>query len=51
MTRIAIAGAAGRMGRTLLQTVREIPGMECTVATEYPGSPAVGIDTGVLAGL
>lgn len=51
MTRIAVPGAAGRMGRTLLQAARETAGVECTVATERAGSPAVGVDAGTLAGL
>ncbi len=51
MTRIAVPGAAGRMGRTLLQAARETPGVECTVATERVGSPALGVDAGTLAGL
>jgi 4-hydroxy-tetrahydrodipicolinate reductase len=49
--RIAVMGAAGRMGRELVRTVHAMPG--CTVAggTEAAGSPHVGADIGVLAGL
>ena len=44
-------GAAGRMGRELVRAIAATPG--CTVAggTERPGSPALGSDLGVLAGL
>lgn len=51
MTRIAVAGAAGRMGRTLLQAAHESRGVTCTVATERAGSAASGVDAGTLAGL
>ena len=49
--RIAVMGAAGRMGRELVRAIAATPG--CTVAggTERPGSPALGSDLGVLAGL
>jgi 4-hydroxy-tetrahydrodipicolinate reductase len=51
MVKIAIVGAAGRMGRTLIQASREAPGTELTAAFERPGSDAVGRDAGELAGL
>jgi 4-hydroxy-tetrahydrodipicolinate reductase len=51
MTRIAIVGAAGRMGRTLVQAVNEAPGTELTVAIERPGSSLIGADVGELAGI
>jgi 4-hydroxy-tetrahydrodipicolinate reductase len=51
MTRIAIVGAAGRMGKTLVQAVREAPGMELAVAIERPGSSLLGADAGELAGV
>jgi 4-hydroxy-tetrahydrodipicolinate reductase len=51
MTRIAIVGAGGRMGRTLVQAVRDTPGLTLTVATERPGSSLVGADAGELAGI
>jgi len=51
MLKIAIVGAAGRMGRTLIQACYEHPRMELAAAFERPGSDAVGRDAGELAGL
>jgi len=51
MSRIAIVGAAGRMGRTLVQAVHETPGLDLTVAVERLGSSLVGADAGELAGV
>jgi len=51
MSRIAIVGAAGRMGRTLVQALHEIPGIDLTVAVERLGSSAIGADAGELAGI
>jgi 4-hydroxy-tetrahydrodipicolinate reductase len=51
MSRIAIVGAAGRMGRTLVQAVHETPGLDLTVAVERLGASAIGADAGELAGI
>ena len=51
MTRIAITGAAGRMGRTLIEACRETDGHALTVALEHPDSRLIGADAGELAGL
>ncbi len=51
MTRIAIAGAAGRMGRNLVAACNEIDEFELTQALERPGHDALGADSGLLAGL
>jgi 4-hydroxy-tetrahydrodipicolinate reductase len=51
MTRIAIAGAAGRMGRTLIEAIQQAEGMTLGAATEYPGNSLVGSDAGELAGV
>jgi 4-hydroxy-tetrahydrodipicolinate reductase len=51
MTRIAIVGAAGRMGRTLIQALDAADGAELTVATERPDSSLLGADAGELAGV
>jgi 4-hydroxy-tetrahydrodipicolinate reductase len=48
---IAIAGAGGRMGRTLIQAVAEAPGLALTVASEQPGTSLLGADAGELAGV
>jgi 4-hydroxy-tetrahydrodipicolinate reductase len=49
--RIAVAGAAGRMGRTLARIIHETPGMSLGGGLERSGSEFVGQDFGGLAGL
>jgi 4-hydroxy-tetrahydrodipicolinate reductase len=49
--RLIVAGAGGRMGRTLVRAIAETPGLVLTGATEGEGSPFIGQDSGVLAGL
>jgi len=49
--RLVVAGAAGRMGRMLVQAVHATPGAVLAGALERPGSPALGQDAGELAGL
>jgi 4-hydroxy-tetrahydrodipicolinate reductase len=51
MTRIAIAGAAGRMGRNLVQACSEADDVELTQALEHEQSPSLGSDSGLLAGI
>ena len=51
MTRVAITGAAGRMGRCLVEACHNTPGLSLTVAVERPGSSAIGTDAGELAGV
>ena len=51
MTRIAITGAAGRMGRSLIEACQQTAGMELTVALEHPDSSLLGSDAGEMAGL
>ena len=51
MARIAIVGAAGRMGRNLIQAVYDADGMELGAAIEHPDSTLLGADAGELAGL
>lgn len=48
--RVAIAGAAGRMGRTLVAVCAGRADLECVGALEHPGHEALGADAGVLAG-
>jgi 4-hydroxy-tetrahydrodipicolinate reductase len=50
-TRIGITGAAGRMGRTLVEAIANSNELELTVAIEQPGSSLLGADAGELAGL
>jgi 4-hydroxy-tetrahydrodipicolinate reductase len=49
--RLIVAGAGGRMGRTLVRAIAETPALVLAGATEAEGSPFVGEDSGVLAGL
>ena len=42
--RIAVAGAAGRMGRTLIEAVRADPALSLAAALEQPGHAALGRD-------
>ena len=49
--RIAVMGAAGRMGQTLVRAIAASPGVVLSGATEQPGSIAVGEDPGQLAGV
>ena len=51
MIKIAITGAAGRMGKTLLEAVKQTEGVKTSVALERPGSSLVGVDAGELAGI
>jgi 4-hydroxy-tetrahydrodipicolinate reductase len=51
MTRIAITGAAGRMGRSLIEACHQTDGMEVSVALEHPESSLLGSDAGDLAGI
>jgi 4-hydroxy-tetrahydrodipicolinate reductase len=50
-TRIAVCGAAGRMGKAILETCNETDGVEVTVAIEHPHSPKLGQDSGEVAGI
>jgi len=49
--RVAITGAAGRMGKTLIQTIAETPGLVLAGAFERPGFAQLGADAGELAGV
>ena len=48
--RFAIAGAGGRMGRTLIEAVLKAPDAALAAALEMPGSPLLGKDAGELVG-
>ncbi len=49
--RIAVAGASGRMGRTLIRALAEADDMLLAFALERTGHAELGADAGVLAGL
>lgn|SRR5690625_718000 len=50
MTRIAITGAAGRMGRTLIEAVLQDPDTTLAGAVERSGHALLGTDAGALVG-
>jgi 4-hydroxy-tetrahydrodipicolinate reductase len=49
--RLAVVGAAGRMGRMLIRAIAETDGVTVAGALEQKGSPNLGKDCGILAGL
>ncbi len=49
--RIAIVGASGRMGLSLVKAVNQSDDMELTAAIARAGSPSIGKDAGELAGI
>ena len=49
--RLVVAGAGGRMGRTLVKAIAETKGFALAGALEDARSPLIGWDSGVLAGL
>lgn len=49
--RIVVAGAAGRMGRTLTRIITETKGCIVSGAFEAKGHPQIGQDAGTLAGI
>lgn len=51
MIRIAIAGAAGRMGKALIQCAGQLDTLTVRAALEYAGHPDLGRDAGVCAGV
>lgn len=51
MSNIAITGAGGRMGKTLIEAILATDGVELTAALERPDSLLIGIDSGELAGI
>ena len=51
MIDIAITGAAGRMGRALVEASSKFEGAKLAAAFERPGSPVIGSDAGELAGI
>src|SRR5690606_34308598 len=51
MRRIAVIGAAGRMGKTLIEAIGQAEGARLTAAIERPESSLLGADAGELAGV
>lgn len=51
MTRIAVTGAAGRMGRNLIEATYQAEGVSLGAAIVRAGSSLVGVDAGEMAGV
>ena len=51
MIKAAICGAAGRMGKTILEVIGEADGIAAGAAIEQSSSPALGLDAGAQAGI
>ena len=51
MIRIAVCGAAGRMGGRIIAAIKEAEGVELAGALERPGHPMLGMDAGMVAGV
>ncbi|MBB2493486.1 4-hydroxy-tetrahydrodipicolinate reductase [Aquipseudomonas ullengensis] len=51
MRRIAVMGAAGRMGKILIEAVDQAEGAQLTAAVDRPDSSLIGADAGELAAL
>ncbi|MFP6780256.1 MAG: 4-hydroxy-tetrahydrodipicolinate reductase [Gammaproteobacteria bacterium] len=50
-TRVALAGAGGRMGRTLVELINQQQNVVLVDGFEHPNAPTVGADIGVIAGV
>ena len=51
MKRVAVIGAAGRMGKTLIEAIQQAEGATLTAAIERPENTLIGADAGELAGV
>jgi len=51
MQRIAVMGAAGRMGKNLIEAVQQAADAQLTAAVDRPDSSLIGADAGELAGV
>ncbi len=51
MIKVAVVGAAGRMGKNLVQAIQDADGVELGAATEHPESTLIGVDAGAIAGV
>jgi len=51
MFKVIIIGAAGRMGKKLVNCIHNAKDMQLAGALEYPQSPFIGQDAGTIAGL
>lgn len=51
MVKFAVAGAAGKMGRAIIEAAAQHPDLSLSAALEYSGSDMLGLDAGELAGV
>ena len=51
MIKVAVAGVAGQMGRTLVKLISETPDLELVAGYEGPDHPNLGSDCGIIAGI
>ena len=51
MTKLAVTGASGRMGKALIEAIQANASTQISVALERPGSSVVGADAGEVAGI
>ena len=50
MIKVAVTGAAGRMGSGIIRKITQQDDMEVVAAIEIPNSPLAGVDAGIQAG-
>lgn len=51
MIRVAVTGAAGRMGKTIIEALQQADGVSLSAAIVEPDSSLIGADAGELAGV
>ena len=51
MIKVAVTGAAGRMGSGIIRKITEQDDMEVVAAIEMPNTPLAGVDAGEKAGI
>ena len=51
VTKVGVVGAAGKMGKTLIELIQGSDALSLAAAIEQPGVPAIGKDAGELAGV
>jgi len=51
MIRVAVTGAAGRMGKTIIEALQQAEDVSLSAAIVEPGSSLIGADAGELAGV
>lgn len=49
--RVAVTGASGRMGKTLIEAICKTPGFTLSGALDTPNNPNIGLDAGAFMGV